>query len=64
MAGKKKTWYSNGNLVILVLTALSAAVAAGTTAAIEGISKQIQNRRKGGTKDSTAEPESNPNEQM
>ncbi len=47
---KKKTWYSNGNLVIIVLTALSAAVAAGTTAAIEGITKRIQNRKKGAPK--------------
>ncbi len=59
MAARKKAWYSNGNIVIIALTALSAAVAAGTTAAIDGITKRIQNKRKGGTTTETADPESN-----
>ena len=61
MPAKKKTWYSNGNLVIIALTALSAAVAAGTSAAIEGITKRIQSRKKGATPTETTHPESDNN---
>lgn len=58
MAAKKK---SNGNLVIIILSALSAAVAAGTAAAIEGITKRILNKRKGGKQTTPIEPESTEN---
>lgn len=49
MAVKKKPGL-NGNVMIIVLTAVSAAVAAGAAAAIEGITKRILNKRKGGRK--------------
>lgn len=53
MAAKKRARYGNGHLAIIVLSALSAAVAAGAAAAIEGITKRYLNRnkkRKGGVK--------------
>ncbi len=49
MAAKKKPRF-NGNVMIIILTAVSAAVAAGAAAAIEGITKRILTRRKGGRK--------------
>lgn len=50
MAVKKKTWYNNGNLACIILAAVSAAVAAGTAAAIEGIIQYRNKRQEGGTK--------------
>lgn len=57
MPVKKKSWFRNGNLTCIILSALSAAVAAGTAAAIEGITKRYRNnkkkKRKGGAKNAT-----------
>jgi len=49
MAVKKKSGH-NGNVLIIILTAVSAAVTAGTAAAIEGITKRFLNKKKGGRK--------------
>lgn len=46
MPVKKKGWYSNGNLTCIILSAVSAAVAAGTAAAIEGITRYRSNKSK------------------
>ena len=42
--------------MIIVLTAISAAVAAGVAAAVEGIKKGILNKRKGGTRKRKSAP--------
>ncbi len=49
MVAKKKP-VLNGNILIIILTAVSAAVAAGVAAAVEGITKRILNKKKGGRK--------------
>ncbi len=57
MTVKKKTKPRlNGNIMIIVLTAISAAVAAGVAAAVEGIKKGILNKRKGGTRKRKSAP--------
>ncbi len=55
MAAKKQSRF-NGNVTIVILSAVSAAVAAGAAAAIEGITKHIL-KRKRGAKDKPADPQ-------
>lgn len=52
MVAKKKS-VLNGNVVIIILQVISAAIVAGAAVAIEGITKRILTKKKGGRKPKT-----------